>query len=72
MQPEQLSTPTPAAVGDDFPWEVVEMTFREFLFDPDMEAVRAVYSAIAAHDLPSQPVWPMLIAPPGSAKTSLT
>jgi len=72
MEDQQLSSTTPAAQGDDFPWEVVETTFRAFLFEPDMEAVRAVYSAIAAHGLPGQPVWPMVIAPPGSAKTSIT
>ena len=73
MELEQLpSLSTRASEGDDFPWDVVVTTLEFFLFEPDVEAVRAVYSAIAAHDLPGQPVWPMLIAPPGSAKTSLT
>ena len=48
MEHEQLSSTMPADEGDDFPWEVVETTFRAFLFEPDMEAIRAVYSAIAA------------------------
>jgi len=72
MQHEQSSSTSPDATGDDYPWEVVEIIFRDFLFQPDMEAVRAVYSAVAAHDLPGQPVWPMPIAPPGSAKTATT
>jgi hypothetical protein len=72
MEDQPLSSTTPATEVDESPWEAVETTFRTFLFEPDMEAVRAVYSAIAAHGLPGQPVWPMVIAPPGSAKTSIT
>jgi len=39
--------------------------------NPDIEAIRVVYSSVAAHRLPGQPVWPMAVAPPGSMKTEI-
>ncbi len=45
---------------------------QELFYEPDVQAARALYAAIAAHDLPNgQPVWPMSVAPPGSVKTTL-
>ena len=49
----------------------VEPIVRTHFFRPDLTAMRAVYAAIAAHDLNTgPPVWPMLVTPPGSAKTT--
>jgi len=39
--------------------------------DPDIEGVRAIYSALGAHFLPGPTVWPMLVGPPGSMKTDV-
>jgi len=36
-----------------------------------MQAVKAVYASYAAHGLTGQPVWPLLVGPPGSLKTVL-
>ena len=36
-----------------------------------MEAARALYAAIMAHNLESASVWPMLVTPPGSMQTEL-
>lgn len=44
---------------------------RRHFFAPDVEGVRAFYAALAAHALDGQPVWPMLIAPPGNMKTEM-
>lgn len=44
---------------------------KDHLFQPDLQALRAVHAAIAAHGLrQGPPVWPMIVAPPGSAKTT--
>src|SRR5258706_1840810 len=51
------------------PWEKVEAVLKQHFHQPDTEPVRAAYSAIAAHRLAGQPVWAMLVAPPGSLKT---
>jgi hypothetical protein len=51
---------------------VVVPTMKQHFFEPDFEAARAVYAAVAAHDLTDgPPCWPMLVAPPGSAKTRI-
>ena len=47
----------------------VEEVLRTHFYRPDVQGVRAVYAAVAAHRLSGQPVWPMLVAPPGSLKT---
>jgi hypothetical protein len=44
---------------------------RKHFYEPDLEAARILYGSVAAHQLTGQPVWPMLIAPPGSMKTEL-
>jgi hypothetical protein len=63
-------------VEDQFPvldsaWQDVESTLYDHYYEPDVEAARALYSAIAAHYLPGPAVWPMIVAPPGSMKTEL-
>lgn len=52
-------------------WYVVETVLLKHHHQPDLQAARALYAAIAAHRLKGQPVWPMLVAPPGSMKTDL-
>src|SRR5262245_25116439 len=64
--------PHKAADGDSAPWKTMVSTLEELFYEPDIEAARALYSAVAAHRLVDRPpVWPMLVAPPGSAKTTL-
>lgn len=52
-------------------WERVEQVLEWHYHAPDLQAARAFYAAIAAHRLTGQPVWPMLVGPPGSMKTEL-
>ena len=51
---------------------VAVIAYQQPVTRADVEAIRAVYSAIAAHDLPGQAAWSLVIAPPGSAKTETT
>jgi DNA-binding transcriptional ArsR family regulator len=50
-------------------WQEVEAAFRRTHHDPDMLAVRALYAAAAAHQLPGPTVWMFAVAPPSSGKT---
>jgi hypothetical protein len=52
-------------------WKQMVRTLQDVFYEPDLQAQRAAFSAIAAHELSGQPVWPMLVAPPGSAKTTI-
>src|SRR5437870_4050581 len=52
-------------------WQAVESVLQNHHHQPDMEAARVLYSAVAAHKLAGAPVWVMLVAPPGSSKTEL-
>ena len=52
-------------------WSTVERVLLAHHHEPDLQAARALYSALAAHRLAGQPVWPMLVAPQGSMKTDL-
>jgi hypothetical protein len=52
-------------------WQRVEKVYTDHFHNPDMQAVKAVYSSFAAHNLAGQPVWPLLVGPPGSLKTVL-
>lgn len=63
----QATAENPAAGA----WEALRQTLEAHFHEPDLEAVRAVYASVAAHRLPGQPVWPMLVGPPGSMKTEL-
>jgi hypothetical protein len=54
---------------DDWQWVIDALTNHHH--KPDLEAARALYSAIAAHRFNGAPVWPMIVAPPGSMKTVL-
>jgi DNA-binding HxlR family transcriptional regulator len=46
-------------------------TFEKWLHLPDLSAVLLTLATIAANRLPGDPVWLMLIGPPGSGKTEL-
>ena len=52
-------------------WREVERVLHQHFYNPDIQAAQAAYAAIAAHYLLGAPVWPMLVAPPGSMKTEL-
>src|SRR5690348_15607031 len=52
-------------------WDKLKSALLTHYHEPDFEAVRALCSAFAAHLLSGPPVWPMLVAPPGSMKTDL-
>jgi len=52
-------------------WQRVEEVLLTHYHAPDIEAARALYSAFAAHHLSGPPVWPMIVAPPGSLKTEM-
>lgn len=52
-------------------WNAVVRVLNTHYHQPDIEAARALYASVAAHDLDGQPVWPMAIAPPGSMKSEL-
>src|SRR5262245_8214620 len=52
-------------------WDEVVRVLQNNFHNPDIQAARAIYSAVAAHALKGQPVWPMVVAPPGSMKTEL-
>ena len=48
--------------GDESFWELMVDILQDLFHEPDLQAARALYAAIAAHDLPNgQPVWPMLV-----------
>lgn len=59
-----------SATRGDRRWRTVTDVLRKHFHKPDIQAVRAVFASIAAHYLPGVPVWAMLVAPPGSNKTS--
>jgi hypothetical protein len=52
-------------------WAAVEAALREHYHKPDLQGARALYAALAAHNFSGPPVWPMIVAPPGSMKTDL-
>ena len=68
LLPRDTQPEPPAESG---PWESLKSVLQEHHHQPDFEAVRVVYSAVAAHRLSGQPVWLMLVASPGSMKTEL-
>lgn len=46
-------------------------TFRRWLYLPDPAPLLAVLAAIAAHRYPGDPVWLLLVGPPGSGKSEI-
>ncbi len=61
----------PAPRAESGPWDSLQAVLLAHYHEPDLEAVRVLFAAVAAHRLPGQPVWLMLVAPPGSCKTEL-
>lgn len=55
----------------DLRWQNIEEALAKHHFQPDLQAARAACASVAAHSLKGAPVWPMLVAPPGSMKTHL-
>ena len=53
------------------PWDALQAVLQAHYHDPDLEAARALYAAVAAHRLAGQLVWIMLVSAPGSCKTEL-
>ncbi len=53
------------------PWESLQAVLLTHYHEPDLEAARTIFAAVVAHRLTGQPVWLMLVAPPGSMKTEL-
>lgn len=49
----------------------VEETFRRWLHLPDLGALYAMLGAVAANRLEGDPVWLLLVGPPGGGKTEL-
>jgi hypothetical protein len=59
---------------DDLPngWERVVKVLRVNYHEPDVLGAKCIIASVAAHKLKhSVPVWPLAIAPPGSAKTDV-
>jgi len=61
-----------ATFGQSPAWQNVTAVLTEYYANPDLEAARVVFSAVAAHALKAYPpAWALAIAPPGSAKTDI-
>jgi hypothetical protein len=59
------------AVGPAAYWRKVKTVLLTHYHKPQIAGARSLFSAVAAHRLKGQPVWPMMVAPPGSIKTEL-
>jgi hypothetical protein len=68
---EEMCGTTSAAAPDSGKWEAVVRVLKTHYHEPDIEAARVLYAAVAAHYLPGPPVWPMAVAPPSSMKSEL-
>jgi len=71
LETERIETDAASASGNTTHWSEVVEVLQKHYHSPDIEAARVLYSAVAAHDLAGQPVWPMAVAPPGSMKSEL-
>jgi hypothetical protein len=69
--PNALMMGSESAIDGADAWGNLEVALYEHFYQPDVEAARAFYAALAAHGLRGQPVWPMIVAPPGCGKTEL-
>jgi hypothetical protein len=68
-EPQSAIVESASAHASSSAWKKIEDVFTAEFHEPDMMAVRAIYSAVAAHFLKGQPVWMFEIAPPSSGKT---
>lgn len=63
---------TSSAVESQVAWDSIVTHLSRWFHEPDFEALRIIYAACAAHYLyATDPVWPMVIAPPSCGKTSI-
>lgn len=53
------------------PLEQLEAAFRRWLYLPDMGALYATLATVAANRLEGDPVWLLLVGPPGGGKSEL-
>jgi hypothetical protein len=68
-EPSPGATVSSPAVATNL--ESVIETFRRWLYLPDTTPLLAVLGTVAANLLPGDPVWLLLIGPPGGGKTEL-
>jgi hypothetical protein len=64
-------TPSPTLPEMSRTLSEVEGIFRSWLHLPDLRPLRTVLGTIAANRLEGDPVWTLLIGPPGSGKTEI-
>lgn len=64
-----MTIETPETCVQAHLWRNVENCFRKHFHKPDLKAIRAVYSAVAAHFLPGKPVWMFAVCVGGGGKT---
>jgi hypothetical protein len=50
--------------------ESVAVAFRRHIYLPDLAPLYAALGAVAANRLPGDPVWLLLVGPPGSGSPS--
>jgi hypothetical protein len=65
------STPRPDPPATPCTLDEVLVTFRRWLHLPDADALLVVLAAAAANRMPGDPVWVLLVGPPGGGKTEL-
>ena len=53
------------------PLDAIVVAFRKWLHLPDLTPLYAMLGTVAANHIPGDPVWLMLVGPPGSGKTEL-
>jgi hypothetical protein len=58
-------------VAHDEDWAEVERVLLAHTYKPDLVAPRALYASYAAHRLPGNAVWLMVVGPPASGKSEM-
>ncbi len=75
MQPDLAAVERAAtrqlAVDPEAPIDGVIRVFREWLYLPDPGPLEVVLGAIAANRMEGDPIWLLLVGPPGSGKTEV-
>src|SRR5207249_59717 len=66
---EESKRLSPSEEGETSSWDGVVKVLQTHYHKPDVDAARVLYSAVAAHGLKGQPVWPMVVAPASTMKT---
>lgn len=57
--------------GEGMAYEAVYEAFRKWLVIPDTEVIDILFGTIFANRIPGDPLWLMIVAPPGGSKTAL-